>query len=128
MLNTAEEVKHIFENEFSAVREKFCVLELNANEVKDSNMEYVWHPGVYVWFHPEKGVLKIGRHLVNSRKRALEHIRDDTGGEMKAYGSDPNTKLLLFNVKDINAYHWVAAVEIFLEKNLGPHIPSKRQG
>jgi hypothetical protein len=28
------------------------------------------------------GGIKVGRHFMNSRKRALEHIRDNTGGVM----------------------------------------------
>lgn len=128
MLTTTEEVKRVFESEFLPIRERFCILELHAGEAQHSNEKYVWHPGVYVWFHPEKGVLKVGRHFTNSRKRALEHVSDNTGGIIASYFSKPDTRLILFNVKDPDAYHWVAAVEVFLERKTSPFVPSKRQG
>jgi len=69
MATIVEEVKRLFEDEFSAVRERFHVLDIAGSEVKESTEECVYHPGVYVWFHPDKGVLKVGRHFTNSRKR-----------------------------------------------------------
>ncbi|HFD88017.1 MAG TPA: GIY-YIG nuclease family protein [Gammaproteobacteria bacterium] len=128
MINNPKDVVSIFEKEFSAIADKFCVLEMDVEEARTSSEECVWHPGVYVWFHPEKGVLKVGRHFVDSRKRAFEHIRDNTGGKMKKYGKMPETTLLLFNVKDPESYHWVAAVEVFLEKTIDPCVRAKRQG
>ena len=128
MLLTIDDVQRLFEEEFSAVRDKFCVLLIPADEVAGSSEEFVWHPGVYVWWHPERGVLKVGRHFTNSRKRALEHIKHNTGGVLKEYGSDPDTRLLLFNVKDPNDLHWVAAVEVFLETKAEPYVRAKRQG
>jgi hypothetical protein len=128
MTETTEDVKRAFSEEFSAVLDKFCVLELPVDDVKKSTEECVYHPGVYVWLHPDRGVLKVGRHFTNSRKRALEHIRDNTGGVMRAYGEKSETKLLLFNVRDPDAYHWVAAVEVFLERVGKPYVVSKRQG
>lgn len=125
---STEEVKQVFDGEFSVIRKLFCVIELSVREAKDSKEGCIWHPGVYVWHHPDKGVLKVGRHFTNARKRALEHIRDNTGGVMGKYGNDQKTQLILFNVKDPANYHWVAAVEVFLEKELNPYVPSKRQG
>ncbi len=128
MRKSAHDLIKIFEEEFASVRDKFCVLELNISQVKSSQKDCIWHPGVYVWFHPEDGVLKVGRHFKNARKRALEHLRVNTDGKMKKYAEDEKTTLFLFNVKDPNSYHWVAAVEVYLEKVLKPLIRSKRQG
>ena len=79
MPKTIDEVKQLFEEEFFNVREKFCVFTISVLKARESSEEYIWHPGVYVWWHPD-GVLKVGRHFTNSRKRALEHIEDNTGG------------------------------------------------
>ncbi len=125
---TIEEVRNLFEKEFAGVREKFSVLVIPAREVEKSNEEFTWHPGTYVWWHPERGVLKVGRHFTNARKRALEHIKDDTGGILRRYGNNPDTKLILLNIKDPEDYHWVAAVEVFLERKAQPCVRSKRQG
>ena len=83
---------------------------------------------MYVWYHPEKEVLKVGRHLQNSRKRALEHIQANTGGVMNDYGEDSSTILLLFNVKSTDDIHWVAALEIYFENNIHPEVKAARLG
>jgi len=125
---TIEEIQRLFTQEFISLLEKFSVLVLAADEVGKSNKEYIWHPGVYVWWHPEIGALKVGRHFTNSRKRALEHVNDNTGEKLRDYGGKPDTKLTLFNVENPDDYHWVAAVEVYLEKNTSPLVRSKRQG
>lgn len=127
-MKTIDEVNDIFEKEFNSIRDKFAVLVVPATDAAKSNEEYIWHPGVYVWWHPERGVVKVGRNFTNSRKRALEHVRDNTGEVLTELGQDPETKLILFNVKDLNDYHWVAAVEVFLEGKIDPIVKSKRTG
>lgn len=122
------DIKRIFEEEFSNISGKFEFIELRVTEAGDSKADYVWHPGVYLWWHPERGVVKVGRHLTNSRKRALEHVRANTGGVIKALANDPETKVLLFNVRDPNHHHWVAALEVFFEKQLNPTVRSGRLG
>jgi len=88
----------------------------------------VWHPGVYVWWHSVNGVIKVGRHFTNSRKRAIEHINANTGGKMRDFASDNNTKIILFNVIDKEKIHWVAALEVFFERVLSPEIKAARLG
>lgn len=127
-IQSLEEIKKIFLSEFSAINNKFSIIELKYDEVEHSKKEHVWHPGVYVWHDAEKGVLKVGRHFTNSRKRALEHMAANTGGIMEEYGGKPDTNLILFNIKILDEYHWVAAVEVYLEKVLDPLVKSKRQG
>jgi hypothetical protein len=120
----------LFESEFSFVKDRFKVIDLNVSELKSSVEECIYHPGVYVFYSAEK-IIKVGRHLVNSRKRALEHIRDNTMNEnleMKDLAIDPNVRVLLINVKNLADAHWVASVEIFLETCLTPLIRSKRLG
>ena len=116
--------------EFGDLYDQFFPINKTLDVVRDATDEFISHPGVYIFWDAE-GVIKVGRHFTNARKRALEHIRDDTGKQMKVLENDPNTNLLLFVVKDPGKLHWVAALEVFLEKtfrekNLGPRITSKR--
>ena len=123
-----QEIHALFSKEFSALKNLFITFDYSIPDAKSSDEPFVANPGVYVFWHPKRGVIKVGRHLINSRKRALEHIRDDTGGLMKKLSADNSLRLLLFNVKDEQSKHWVAALEIFFEKRLKPEIRSKRLG
>lgn len=112
---TTVQVKKAFEEEFAEIRHKFEVLELPVSEASTCSEPYVANPGVYIFWHSERGVIKVGRHLTNSRKRALEHIKENTGGTMAELRDDQRAKLMLFNLKDSKSKHWAAALEIFFE-------------
>lgn len=122
-----DEVQDRFRNEFKDIANKFIIYNLSISEAKVSEAEHVWKPGVYVYWATNK-VIKVGRHLTNSRKRALEHIRDNTGGSMHSLQEDPRVRLLLFNLKKKEDLHWAAALEIFFELNLNPEIRAGRLG
>ncbi len=122
------EVVNLFEKEFSPHRNKFKIYDLSLAEAEILQEPYILKPGVYVFWHPTRGVIKVGRHFTNSRKRALEHLRDNTGGVMTALKGDGETRLLLFNVKEPEDKHWVAALEIYFEEHLLPEIESRRLG
>lgn len=124
----AKAVTLSFEQEFAALRNKFEVYELLLAQAENSRALHVCNPGVYVFWHSNRGVIKVGRHFTNSRKRAFEHLRDNTGGTMAALKSSPDVTLFLFNVKDPRDKHWVAALEVFLEEHLSPEIRSNRLG
>ncbi|MDH5729927.1 MAG: hypothetical protein OEZ58_13105 [Gammaproteobacteria bacterium] len=47
---------------------------------------------------------------------------------MKKFGSDLETRLMLFNIIDPDANHWAAALEIYFEKRLHPKIKAKKLG
>ncbi|MHB8406472.1 MAG: hypothetical protein ACYDCJ_13755 [Gammaproteobacteria bacterium] len=126
-MNT-DTVRSLFEREFGQLAEKFTIFGVSVDQAKESRESELCHPGVYVWWHPDRGVIKVGRHLTNSRKRALEHLRDNTGGIMAALEGDKATRLLLFNVKNPADHHWVAALEIFFESKLHPAVASDRLG
>lgn len=121
----------LFKKEFEPIAHLFTIIEEPLSSLDYCTKTHVYNPGVYV-FVLDNQVIKVGRHLTNSRKRALEHIRDNTSGkgifEMKKLEDKPETKVILFNVADPNNYHWVAAVEIYLENNLEPVIKSGRTG
>ena len=120
-----EEIKQIFQDEFAPVFSKFEIIAFPITQANNFH-ESTDRPGVYVYWKEDK-VIKVGRHLVNARKRALEHIRDNTGGEMASLRNDLNCWLILFTV-DQNEYHWAATPEMFLEMKLNPKIKSGRLG
>lgn len=122
------EIKNLFEKEFVALRNKFVIYDFSLADAENSKEQNISNPGVYVFWHPTRGVIKVGRHLENSRKRAFEHLRDNTGGVMTALRDDEGTRLLLFNVKKSEDKHWVAALEIYFEEQLSPEIRSRRLG
>lgn len=127
---TITEIKEEFYIEFGKIADKFTIIEEYLVNLSKSKKEYIYHPGVYV-FCLEGNVIKVGRHLTNSRKRALEHIRDNTANgelQMASLKENVQAKVLLFNLKNIEDYHWSASVEMFLERKLNPIIRSKRQG
>ncbi|MFW9738994.1 hypothetical protein V3H21_22370 [Vibrio parahaemolyticus] len=122
------DVLEIFEREYESLLGKFCHYNLSVQEAIEIQDDYIWHPGVYVWFHPKDGVLRVGRSLSNSRKRSLEHIGHNTGGIIKEYAQDSETRIFLFNVKDTGDYHWVASLEVYFENELNPVLKAVRQG
>lgn len=125
-----ETIKDKFETEFQGIRDKFeDPLELDSAEKGVQNSS-ISKPGVYVIWHDDC-VIKVGRHLSNSRKRALQHLampipyKGDNA--MTINSLDLNqVKIILFNVKNRDDKHWVAALEIYLELNLNPKIKAKR--
>lgn len=119
------DIIEIFENEFAPIKERFIVISLSVEEALNSNQEFVWHPGVYVWFHADKGVIRVGRSFTNSRKRALDHIAANTGGVLSEIAMNKETKILLFNIIDPNDLHWVAALEVYFEKQLKPVVKAR---
>jgi hypothetical protein len=123
-----EEIKNTFRGEFGDVAKRFEVLDLSVEEARVNTAAPIGNPGVYVWWNRDMGVLKVGRHFTNSRKRAFEHERDNTAGEMADLIKSPNARLILFNVWNEKDIHWVAALEIFLESEVNPRIKSGRRG
>ncbi|GAB4499897.1 MAG: hypothetical protein OHK0019_37600 [Saprospiraceae bacterium] len=128
-----QEIIDHFRAEFHPHDSKFAVFDLTVDEAKKADSEYIWKPGVYVWF-AQNEVIKVGRSFSNTRKRALEHINYDGKGTAHRHWSiqelaqSPGTKILFFNLKDEKDKHWAAALEVFFETLLKPQIPSGRLG
>jgi hypothetical protein len=120
-----DEIRELFDHEFLAVKGKFMIFDLPLSKAPSEKDEFICCAGVYVFWHPNN-VIKVGRHLKNSRMRALQHIQDNTAGLMRDLIHDSSVRLLLFNVIDPKNKHWVAALEIYFETTLGPEIRSKR--
>ena len=123
-------INKIFNAEFGVIKEKFIFLDMKIEEAKESKQDFIWHPGVYI-FYTKNEIIKVGRHLENSRKRALEHINEGTKNSnfnMKVDFKQEKDSLLLINCIRKEDSHWVAAIEIYLEEQLNPKIKSKRKG
>lgn len=126
MLST-DDIEGRFRDEFGPVAEKFHISKSPLTEVLAPNRVPIARPGVYI-FWKDGAVIKVGRHFVNSEKRALEHIRDNTAGTMSQLRDGGGVYLLLFTVNEQKDIHWVAALEIFFELSLQPTIKSGRLG
>ena len=124
---TISDVHSTFTAEFSHLADKFVIKELTFNESETTKNPDVVRGGVYVWWKKNQ-VIKVGRSLENTRKRALEHIRDNTGKQMADLKNDPGVRLILFNLKEENDIHWAFALEDFFERKLEPAVEAKRRG
>jgi hypothetical protein len=127
-----QDLLDIFNKEFSTIKGRFSIIDVSVSDAGNSKIENIWNPGVYVFFHPQRGVIRVGRSFDNARKRALQHIRDNTGGVMADLLTDPEASLILFSVNNKEDYFWAASLEVYLEKELLKmellEIPSGRQG
>lgn len=119
-------VRRAFEREFWPVAGKFDHLVLAAGKWRDHSLNVAARPGVYVWFDGDRErIIKVGMSLVNARARALNHLRDDTGGAMAALADQPLARMVLFTLDEADK-HWATALEIYLERVLDPEIKSER--
>jgi len=122
-MQSINDIRKYFTEQFGVLAEKFEIYEFDVAETKTSNEIYVSNPGVYVYWNPKHGVVRVGVSMKNSRKRALTHLDKNTGGIMRALGDDSSTKILLFNIREKNDSHWVIALgacpTIRAYKNLG---------
>lgn len=123
-------VENVFQQEFGIIETKFHFIDLPVASLLVSKDEFICNPGVYIFYKGDE-IIKVGRNFTNCRKRAWQHIQDNTRIEqleMKSLQSDPLARVLLINLKDPKDFHWSASVEVFLEINLNPLIRSKRLG
>lgn len=130
-LLTQEEVISLFEDEYGFVEGKFKIHNLPLMKYYENSDISVNSPGVYVHWRSDLGVIKVGKSQANSKKRALEHIRDNTKNdafEMKQLEYDEAARLILFNIIDNNDIHWLLSLEAFMDWNSSPLIPSGRIG
>lgn len=135
-LFSKSDIISLFENEFTSIKDMFNnAIELTLDTAETDTNSDAAKPGVYVYWKDGK-VLLVGRHLLNSRKRALEHVKvpAEKNYPMTQYRGKSDVSLLLFNVKEHDPKngkdfrHWVAALEIFFELRLSPDTPAGRLG
>lgn len=119
-------IKATFNREFWPIAGRFHIAALKDSELWQVATPLTDRPGVYIWCC-EGRVVRVGRSFSNARGRALNHVRDNTGGTMAEFATMPEAMLVLYTV-DRRDYHWVAALEIYLEDELDPEHRSKRTG
>lgn len=107
-------INKIFCEEFGVLSEQFIVIDILLSDASNDKTPGIAAPGVYVFLDGEK-IIKVGRSLTNSRKRALEHIPANTGGAMAELINIPSVRLMLFNLVKPSDIHWVCALEVFFE-------------
>ncbi len=145
----------IFKSEFSFIESKFKVHILDIEKVESSTIQ---EPGVYIFWHPELGVIKVGKRSEGSvTERALDHIRDNTRNdfyEMKNIKDDKGIKLMCITLNmpryltisdaekrqfedwrrddsEMHYYrdaHWLLSIEAYMEWWTYPLIPAGRVG
>ena len=126
-----DEVISFFEQEFGFVKNRFLVQNISLNEARSNTEISVNSPGIYIHWRDDLGVIKVGKSQSNSKKRALEHIKDNTKNdefEMRCLETDENARLILFNILDKGNMHWLLSLEAYMDWNTNPVIPSGRIG
>ena len=125
------EIREKFNNEFLEISKKFNIIELKIKDALENGKSDVNQPGVYIYWHPDHGAIKVGKSQSNSKKRALEHISDNTENvkiSISKISEDQQTMLLLFNIIDSKDLHWILSLEAFMDWNIKPIIKSARMG
>lgn len=130
-MNSISDVVDLFKNEFGQLANKFNIIHLSIPEAMSNGESDANSPGVYVFWHNEHGVVKVGKSQDNSKKRSLQHIADNTRNDfisMETFKYDDNVRLLLLNINSSDDLHWVLSLEAFMEWNSSPAIKSARMG
>jgi len=126
IISGLEQLEKIFYEAYGILTRRFEIFTIPMKEVnRDPRVEET-RPGVYVYWTPKDGVVKIGRSFDNSRKRALSHVNTTEG--MENIHRDPTAILYLFNPTDGKDFHLVAGLEVLFEIELEPKVRSKRLG
>lgn len=119
-------IRRAFNREFWLHAGKFEEYVLAEDQWRDRDLHGAIRPGVYIWIDVGRdAIIKVGLSAVNPRARALQHIRDDTAGEMSALADNPDARMVLYTLAEEDK-HWAAALEIYLERELQPEIQAKR--
>ena len=128
-----DKITTTFNKEFAFINRNFQIIPLSISEAYISIEDNVPNPGVYV-FWKEDRIIKVGRSFSNSRKRSLQHIRDNTSlgdvhmSELPDYAGPCGVVLINSRGEEHENDHWISAIEVYLERQLDPVIRSKRKG
>lgn len=120
------DIKTLFVAEFGEIERHFDVIEVSLSDSEIAKISKGNLPGVYVYIR-DGAAIRVGRSLKNAKKRSLEHIAANTGGEIKNMKNSKGCSLMLLTLKESSkdALHWVCALEVFLERKLLPRIRSR---
>jgi hypothetical protein len=121
----SDELRSIVDREFGAHSKRFKPVEMLLIDALAIPTPRVGR-GVYVHLC-RRGVVRVGKSSSRDAcSRAIEHVRDDTGGQMACLRDDPSAKLMFF-VADSKDEHWIVALETYLERELAPLVPARRR-
>lgn len=126
-----DEIIQKFKSEFGVKADCFDILNWSLDEANSTVDPRSNRPGIYVYWHPQHDVVLVGKSQSNSKKRALQHISDNSRNDVVAMSDlieDGNLRLLLFNITEEKSKHWVLALEAFFEWNIEPVIKAWRIG
>ena len=121
------EIRNLLNFHFAHAIFKFNMHTLTIKEAYETDNKMVIRPGIYIFWVGNK-VWKVGRHLVNVRKRSLEHIRDNTKSglyEMNMLLQNPEARITYVTVLSDEDLFWVPSLEMLCEIKLTPLIRSK---
>lgn len=121
-------IKHLLDLYFEHYATKFSIITLPVKEARSTNNALVIRPGIYI-FWTENNIWKVGKHLINVRKRSLEHIRDNTKSgayEMNRLEENPEAKITYLTLNADEDKYWIPSLEMLMEIKLSPLIRSKR--
>jgi len=130
-MSCIEEIIAIAEKEFENKFQLFKKYTFSVSKAQKKGIKEIEKPGVYVYCKAGK-IIKIGKSNSNARKRANEHIVENTTSkdgklEMKYLLSDNEAIILFLIVEDDSKIHWIIALEDYLEHNFKAKIPSIRR-
>jgi len=142
MRNKYKEIDQIINVEFGIIKVKIKPGELSLNQALADEGKSSNRSSVYKLIQNE-AVIKVGRSLSNCRSPSFEHLWYPAkkealnallGRENKEPKSNfhfithgvPNILLLEIKEKGNESLHWIAALEIFLERKLEPKVRSIR--
>ena len=121
-----EEMQQVLYDAYGILARRFDTLIIPSEKFSGNPQPEETRPGVYVFWTPLKGVIKVGRSFDNSRKRALSHINTTPG--MQRIEDDSTAELHLFNPTNGKDFHLVAGLEVLFEIELEPKVRSRRLG
>jgi hypothetical protein len=130
---TPEQILEMVKSEFGEKANLFTPVKIWLNNLECKEFEATKFPGVYVFLN-EGCCIKVGKSQSNASKRALQHCGTDNTSstdkklQMSKLLNSDKTLLLVFAMNQPGCIHWVLALENFLERELKPSIPSKRNG
>jgi len=125
---SVKRITQLLKQEYGPMSDRINIHDLSIKQATDKTNADIAKPGVYVFWEAPNSVIKVGKHFQNCRKRALEHINDNTADEMKSFNEKSSVRLLLFTVESGNDLHLVSGLETFFETRLQPIIRSRRIG
>ncbi|HRG37295.1 MAG TPA: hypothetical protein PK289_02085 [Bacteroidia bacterium] len=124
-----QRIKQVLNLYFTSYADKFTITTIPVKEARHTNNPLVIRPGIYI-FWTENTIWKVGKHLINVRKRSLQHIGDNTKSgiyEMNSLEENPQAFITYLTINSNEDEYWIPSLEMLCEMKLSPLIRSKRR-